>query len=111
MAAPIRTPKTDRDADIAFYFRHVEYDLDHLDDGLKATYINHQIERFERFEARLEAWAMEQDGPHPFKAPLDAFICTTIMLRLRAKLDAVEERIRRRIAAANAVIAELGITA
>lgn len=68
------------------------------DDGDKAVFLNGELEKWERAEQKLGAWASRDDGsPNPYSPPLDAFQIARILGRLDSMLERLRIKIRNRI--------------
>jgi hypothetical protein len=94
-------------ADARPYFLALEKKLAAaIDDGEKALLLNRELEAWEGRLRRLELWAATADHgePNPFHPPLDAWTCSRIILALAGLLAAVRDKIKARIAAAEAAI-------
>ncbi len=58
------------------------------DDGDKASFLGHELEKWERVEDKLAAWALRDDGsPNPFSPPFDAGHISLIIAGLNSRLD------------------------
>ena len=68
--------------------------LDRLsDDGDKATFIGHELDRWERIERKLQEWAARDDGsPNPYRPALDLGRVSSIIAELNDCLAWANER-------------------
>ena len=63
------------------------------DDGDKATFLGHELDRWERIERKLQEWAARDDGsPNPYRPALDLGRVSSIIAELNDCLAWANER-------------------
>lgn len=66
---------------------------DRPDDGDKATFLGHELDKWERIERKLAEWAKrDDDSPNPYSPPLNLGRVSSTIAELNSCLDRVNER-------------------